>query len=134
MGFPERILDIRHKMRLSQDKFGEMLNISQRSVAAWESGARAPSFTKLSEIADILGVSVDFLLGRVDSPSAYFDTKKDPSPSDRERAVATAAAALQGQSAELFTQEEIQWLEEFVNTAIDRALEKRGLPSGDPAK
>ena len=53
-------------MGLSQEKFGELVNMSQRSVAAWEAGERTPSFATLSELADKLGTSVDFLLGRTD--------------------------------------------------------------------
>ena len=51
-------------MGLSQEKFGELVNMSQRSVASWESGDRTPSFSTLIELADKLDTSVDYLLGR----------------------------------------------------------------------
>ena len=35
MSFPERIAAIRKKMKLSQEKFGELVNVSQRTVAFW---------------------------------------------------------------------------------------------------
>ena len=62
-------------MKLSQEKFGELVNVSQRTVAFWESGERMPSRVSVSCIADRLGVSVDYLLGLSDEKS----NKKQPS-------------------------------------------------------
>lgn len=64
MEFSERIAAIRKDMHLSQEKFGELVNVSQRSVAAWESGDRLPSLNVLSDLAAALGVTVDHLIGR----------------------------------------------------------------------
>lgn len=66
MVLPARIISLRKSMGLSQEKFGDLVNMSQRSVAAWESGERSPSFSTLSAIADKAGVTVDWLLGRTD--------------------------------------------------------------------
>lgn len=74
MDLPARIVSIRKQMGLSQEKFGEMLNMSQRSVAAWEAGERTPSFATLSDLADKLNVSVDYLIGRTDERKS---TKKE---------------------------------------------------------
>ena len=74
MDLSARIVSIRKQMGLSQEKFGELVNMSQRSVAAWEAGERTPSFATLSELADKLGTSVDFLLGRTDEKA----NKKQP--------------------------------------------------------
>lgn len=76
MDLSTRIVQIRKQMGLSQEKFGELVNMSQRSVAAWESGDRTPSFATLSDLADKLEVTVDYLLGRTDDkkkkqPAAY---------------------------------------------------------------
>ena len=64
MTFPERITAIRKSLKLSQESFGELVGVSQRTVAYWESGNRMPSHTVLADLADRLGVSVDYLLGR----------------------------------------------------------------------
>ena len=74
MTFSERIAAIRKEMKLSQEKFGELVNVSQRTVAFWESGERMPSRVSVSCIADRLGVSVDYLLGLSDEKS----NKKQP--------------------------------------------------------
>ena len=62
MTFPERIAAIRKEMKFSQEKFGELAGVSQRTVAFWEAGERMPSHATISGLADRLGVSVDFLL------------------------------------------------------------------------
>ena len=74
MTFSERIAAIRKEMKLSQEKFGELVNVSQRTVAFWESGERMPSRTTISCMADRLGVSVDYLLGLSDEKA----NKKQP--------------------------------------------------------
>lgn len=74
MTFPERITAIRKEMKLSQEKFGELANVSQRTVAFWEAGQRMPSHAVISSLADRLGLSVDYLLGRTDNKA----TKKQP--------------------------------------------------------
>lgn len=74
MTFPERIAAIRKKSKLSQEKFGELAGVSQRTVAFWEAGERMPSHATISTLADRLGVSVDYLLGRTDEKG----TKKQP--------------------------------------------------------
>ena len=72
--FPERVAAIRKELKLSQEKFGELANVSQRTVAFWEAGQRMPSHATISALADRLGVSVDYLLGRTDEKA----TKKQP--------------------------------------------------------
>ena len=74
MTFPERITAIRKDLKLSQEKFGELANVSQRTVAFWEAGQRMPSHAVIFSLADRLGVSVDYLLGRSDEKA----TKKQP--------------------------------------------------------
>ena len=66
MLFPQRIAAIRKELKLSQEKFGELAGVSQRSVAFWEAGERMPSHATISALADRLDVSVDYLLGRTD--------------------------------------------------------------------
>ena len=67
MTFPERIAAIRKELKFSQEKFGELAGVSQRTVAFWEAGERMPSHATISALADRLNVSVDYLLGRTDT-------------------------------------------------------------------
>ena len=68
MPFAERIYGIRKKLKLSQEKFGELAGVSQRTVAFWESGERLPSHAVLADLSAKLSVSVDYLLGLSDDP------------------------------------------------------------------
>ena len=79
MTFAQRIAAIRKEKKWTQEKLGEMVNMTQRSVAAWEAGTRQPSYPVLIELAQKLDVSVDYLLGRTDER-----TKKEPAVSDDE--------------------------------------------------
>lgn len=79
MDFSVRIAAVRKQMGLSQEEFSELVNMSRRTVAAWESGDRTPSFSTLSDVADRLNVSVDFLLGRTNEQN-----KKQPAVQDGE--------------------------------------------------
>ena len=80
MDFSQRITAIRKEMKYSQEKFGELVGMSQRSVAAWESGDRFPSYAVLSDLADRLDVSVDYLLGRTEDKKI----KEQPANQDGE--------------------------------------------------
>lgn len=78
MDLPARITFLRKNLKLTQTQFGDLVNVSQRSVASWEAGERSPSLLTLCELADKLDVSVDYLLGRTDEtqinkkqPAAY---------------------------------------------------------------
>ena len=66
MDFSMRIFQIRKQMGLSQFEFGEMLDRSQRTVAAWESGDRSPSLSTMTDLAAKLNVTLDYLLGQSD--------------------------------------------------------------------
>lgn len=84
MTFAQRIAAIRKEKKLSQEKFAELVNMSQRSVAAWEGGDRTPSFSVLIDLAEKLDVSLDYLLGRSDEPK-----RKEPVITDDELRIST---------------------------------------------
>lgn len=45
-------------------RLANILGVSERSVAGWELGEFYPGFDALSRLADGMGVSVDWLMGR----------------------------------------------------------------------
>lgn len=59
-----RIKQLREAAGLSQRELGERIGISGPAVAMWESGENRPSLTNLEKLADVLGVSIDAILGR----------------------------------------------------------------------
>lgn len=56
----------RKQKGLSQSDIAIMLGIAQNSYSRYENGARQPDVEMLNKMADILGVSVDAILGRSD--------------------------------------------------------------------
>ena len=59
-----RIATERKRLDLTQEELAEKLNISQKSISKYETGARKPSFETLTEMAKLFNVSTDYLLGR----------------------------------------------------------------------
>ena len=55
---------LREPAGLSQRELGERIGVSGPAVAMWESGENRPSLTNLEKLADVLGVSIDAILGR----------------------------------------------------------------------
>ena len=62
----KRIKEIRIENKLSQQKFGEILSVSQDTISLWEKGKSAPTTEFLIEIAVIFKVSVDYILCLID--------------------------------------------------------------------
>lgn len=62
--FNERLHDTRVKQGFTAQQMADFLGVSIRAYRFYESGAREPNLESLSKMADVLGVSVDYLLCR----------------------------------------------------------------------
>ena len=62
----------RQLKKLKVIEAAELLGISQPTLSAWETGNKVPSVEGLKKMADLYGVTTDFLLGRSES-GHYFD-------------------------------------------------------------
>ena len=62
--FHKRLSTLRIESGLTRARLAEMLNVSVRLISYWENGERECSFDMLMAIADIFGVSTDYLLGK----------------------------------------------------------------------
>lgn len=58
------IKDIRVRKNLTQADVASALGVSSVVYSRYEKGTRQPSIDTLIQLADILGVTVDYLLGR----------------------------------------------------------------------
>ena len=58
----KRIKEIRLEQGLSQQKFGDLLSVSQDTVSLWEKGKSVPTTEFLIAIATKFDVSVDYIL------------------------------------------------------------------------
>lgn len=61
--FGQILQRLRNEKRWSQSKLAEKLGLSASQVANYEIGRRLPSLQILIDMARILGVSTDYLLG-----------------------------------------------------------------------
>ena len=62
----KRLRDLREDHDLTQRAVGEAINVPQRTYAYYESGQRMIPPRVLCALADLYGVSVDYLLERTD--------------------------------------------------------------------
>lgn len=76
MDLGKRIRKARKAKKLTQEQLGKTANVSDATINRYEKGIRQPDPEMLGMIADILDVSVDYLLGRTDSPRPNAEVNK----------------------------------------------------------
>lgn len=67
----ERIKNLREDLDLTQKQIAERLYINRSAYSNYESGIRSIPIEILSELADIFGTSVDYLIDRTDVKKPY---------------------------------------------------------------
>lgn len=60
----EFILNYRKERRLTQGQFGELVGVSAFAVSKWERELGYPDIFLLPDISNILGVSIDEMMGK----------------------------------------------------------------------
>ena len=73
MEFSERLKNLRKQAHLTQVDVAEKLGISQPAYASWERGVKKPTQENLVKIAQILDVSIDYLVGNSEEKSDELD-------------------------------------------------------------
>lgn len=59
--FGQTLVKLRKKKGITQNELADILNISDKTVSKWETGCGYPEITQLPMLADVFGVSIDFL-------------------------------------------------------------------------
>ncbi len=74
--FASNLIDLRTKAGMTQLELAEKLNYSDKSVSKWERAESIPDVTVVKAIADIFGVTVDYLISPHDQwqPEPIGDT------------------------------------------------------------
>lgn len=70
-----RIREERQKLHLTQEQLAEKLNVSTTYIGFIERGERSITLGKLTLLANILGVSLDYLLSDTITPSPSSNEK-----------------------------------------------------------
>jgi len=65
--FPKRFKYLRQSNNLAQGQLARLIGVDRSTISSYESNMRQPSLDTLSRIADVFGVSTDYLLGRTDT-------------------------------------------------------------------
>ena len=73
MTFAERLKELRKQAHLTQVELAKRLGIGQSSYADWERGKKNPTQENLIRLAQILDVSVDYLVGNSEEKSDELD-------------------------------------------------------------
>jgi transcriptional regulator with XRE-family HTH domain len=66
--FPVRLLRARRVREMTQRQLADKAGLPHGSISHFESGLRKPSFDNLIKLADALGMTTDYLLGREMAP------------------------------------------------------------------
>ena len=62
--FSQRIRQLRRDKHMTQVQVAQRIGVTASMVSSYETDIRLPSYDVLLRIADVFGVSVDYLLGR----------------------------------------------------------------------
>lgn len=63
---------LRENKNFSQVKLQNLVGVSNSSIEGYEQGVRIPSLPVIYRIADIFGVSIDYLVGRNNELEKYY--------------------------------------------------------------
>lgn len=66
--FAMRLKKLREDRKMSQAALAKRMNLSQSTIASWETCNREPTLQTLEETADVFGVTIDYLFARTDNP------------------------------------------------------------------
>ena len=69
--FSERLRELRLESNWSQTELADKIGSTQSTITDWERGKK-PSLEKVEKLADIFGVSVDYILGRSEKRGIAF--------------------------------------------------------------
>ena len=66
MSLNEKLIELREDMGLTQEELGDKINVARSTISGYENGTSQPSYSVLLQLADVFGVSLDYLFGRTD--------------------------------------------------------------------
>lgn len=62
----DRIKLLRNEKNISQEALAKSITSNQKQISKWERGQIEPNIDMLKKLADYFGVTVDYLIERVD--------------------------------------------------------------------
>lgn len=114
MAFSVRLKELRKQGHLTQVELAKRLGIGQSSYADWERGKKKPTQKNLVKIAQVLNVSIDYLVGNSEEKSDELD--------NIELLFRMNSQGLSEEEKEIFKKELIEFMEERKKIFKDRKL------------
>ena len=71
MNYYERLKDIREDNDLRQTDIAKLLKTTRQQVSKWETGVQMMGVDKYITLAKYYNISVDYLLGLIDTPRKF---------------------------------------------------------------
>lgn len=62
MIFADKLIELRKKSGWSQEELAHQMHVTRQSVSKWEGAQSVPDLTKMIQLSDLFGVSLDYLL------------------------------------------------------------------------
>ena len=62
--FPSRLRELRKAQNLTQGQLAKKLHVAQTTIANYENGSRLPDIQRVSQLAILFRVNIDYLLGK----------------------------------------------------------------------
>ncbi len=73
----KNITELRLLNNMTQSELGEKLNYSDKTISKWERAESTPDISVLCEIADLFGVTVDYLVSAENVDEKYRESKRE---------------------------------------------------------
>ena len=71
-----RMRELRKKLNITMKQLGEMVGVSESTISFYETGRHEPDLKTITVIADILGTSVDYMIGH-DTNECTFNAEEN---------------------------------------------------------
>ncbi len=75
--FPNRLRTLRNDRSWTQADLASKINVSPKTIGAWERGTREPPIETITKLSDIFDVSADYLLGKTTQKNTISTTETD---------------------------------------------------------
>lgn len=59
-----RIKELREKQKITQKELGKIMGVTGQTILNWENGIHTPNEAQLNKLADLFGVTLDYLFNR----------------------------------------------------------------------
>ena len=118
--FTDRLREIMQTNNITAYRIAKVTGISQGLMAEYHRGDKIPTVNNLIKIADYLGCSVDYLLGRTDNPLESLSKALNSPQSAGAVTLPSDDIKTAQEAAEAQGEETVQFIERAITTQAER--------------